>query len=100
MQTQNFIDGEFRPARSGATDVSSISLANFTTTLPAGVTPVTKTLLLDIDAELRRVGEEVVEKYEALTLGPQLKDGSHLLLVINDNDFSTTQLDQGEQFDV
>ncbi len=43
----------------------------------------------------------MVEKYEGLGLGPQLSNGDYSLLVLSDNDFSTTQLGpNGTQFDV
>lgn len=69
-------------------------------TLPAGVKTVTKTLVLDIQAELKKAKISIAEKYEGITVGPRLNDGSFLLLLANDNDFSVTQTDADEQFDV
>jgi hypothetical protein len=89
----------YRIDLNGATDVSGVSLAG-TSTLPAGVTPVSKTLYLDLQAVLEANGLVVPEKIEGLTIGPQLDDGRHLLLVATDNDFSVTQSGAGEQFDV
>jgi hypothetical protein len=40
------------------------------------------------------------EKYEGLTVGPRLTDGSYLLLVGTDNDYSVTQNGSSTQFDV
>ncbi|MEE3715131.1 esterase-like activity of phytase family protein [Tumidithrix elongata RA019] len=83
----------------GATNVSGISLAG-TNTLPAGVTPVSKTAFLDIAGELKAAGQTVPEKIEGLAIGPQLADGSFALLIATDNDFSVTQNGSGTQLDV
>ncbi len=83
----------------GATDVSSISLAG-SNTLPAGVTPVSKSLFLDIAGAIQGAGQTVPEKIEGLAIGPQLADGSFALLVATDNDFSVTQNGSNVQFDV
>ncbi|BAY21903.1 5'-nucleotidase/2',3'-cyclic phosphodiesterase [Calothrix sp. NIES-2100] len=83
----------------GATDVSGISLAG-TNTLPANVTPVSKSLFLDIAGAIQGAGQTVPEKIEGLAIGPQLADGSFSLLVATDNDFSVTQNGTGTQFDV
>ena len=80
----------------GATDVSGISLAN-TNDLPAGVTPVSKTLWLDIQAELAKAGVTVTEKMEGIAIGPRLDNG-YAFIVVTDNDFSVTQTGTGEQF--
>jgi hypothetical protein len=85
----------------GATDVSNISLAG-TDTLPNTVTPVTKsaTPFLDIAAALRTAGKPLPEKFEGLTIGPKLSDGSYALIIGTDNDFSVTQNSSNVQFDV
>lgn len=83
----------------GATDVSGVSLAA-TSTLPAGVTPVSKLLFLDVQSALQTVGAVVPEKLEGLSFGPWLADGSLSLLVVTDSDFSVTQNSSGVQFDV
>jgi len=82
-----------------ATDVSRTSLKS-TNTLPAGVVPVAKSLFIDLVAELKAAASPVPEKIEGLTIGPRLADGSYELLVATDNDFSVTQKDIGEQYDV
>ena len=74
----------------GATDVSNISLTG-TNTLPVGITPVAKSLFLDIQNELQNAGQLIPEKIEGLAIGPQLVDGSYALLVGSDNDYSVTQ---------
>ncbi|BAZ33978.1 5'-nucleotidase/2',3'-cyclic phosphodiesterase (plasmid) [Cylindrospermum sp. NIES-4074] len=83
----------------GATDVSGISLAG-TNTLPGGVTPVSKSLFLDIAGALQGAGQKIPEKFEGLAIGPQLADGSFALIVATDNDFSVTQNGSNTQFDV
>ena len=82
----------------GATDVSDVSLHN-RNDLPAGVVPVTKTLWLDIQAELTRAGITVTEKMEGISFGPAL-DGGYAFVVATDNDFSVTQTGEGVQFNV
>jgi hypothetical protein len=80
----------------GATDVSAVSLAG-ANALPAGVTPVSKTLWLDIQAELANAGILVTEKMEGIAIGPRLANG-YSFVVVTDNDFSVTQTGQGVQF--
>lgn len=82
-----------------ATDVSNQSLAG-TNDLPTDVTPVSKSLFLDMQATLETAGQTIPEKFEGLTIGPQLADGSYAVIVGTDNDFSVTQNDDGLQFDV
>jgi hypothetical protein len=83
----------------GATDVTNTSLAG-SNTLPAGVTPVSKTLFLDVQAAFAAAGLVISEKLEGLAIGPRLGDGSFALYLSTDNDFSVTQNDSGTQFDV
>ncbi|MBC8137948.1 MAG: esterase-like activity of phytase family protein [Fibrella sp.] len=86
----------------GATDVSGISLAG-TNTLPGGVTAVSKTLALDLQAALSGANlgiPALPEKFEGITIGRQLSDGTYSLIVGTDNDFSVTQTGMGEQFDI
>lgn len=83
----------------GSTDVSGISLAG-SNVLPAGVTAVSKTLFLDIQAALALAGLPIPEKIEGLTLGPLLNNGGISLILATDNDFSVTQNASNVQFDV
>ncbi len=83
----------------GATDVAGISLAN-SNALPGGVVPVSKTLMLDIQAALAAAGTVIPEKFEGLAFGPALANGGRSLLVVTDNDFSVTQNATGTQLDV
>jgi hypothetical protein len=76
----------------GATDVSNISLAG-RNSLPNTVTPVTKSLFIDVAKILKDNNEKIYEKLEGLTIGPQLADGSYAILLGTDNDFSVTQED-------
>lgn len=86
---------------SGATDVSSISLAG-TNTLPGGVNPVNKsgTPFIDVATALQNAGVIIPEKLEGLTIGPRLNDGSYMVLLGTDNDYSVTQNASNTQFDV
>ncbi len=95
----------FRIDLGDATDVSGIDLD------APGVafTPVTKeaTPWLDLaatatlaDPSLAAFGGVSPEKWEGLTIGPRLADGSYLLLAGTDNDYSVTQNETGVQLDV
>lgn len=88
----------------GATDVTGIDLNSAS---PAGVTPVMKAAadLINLAANtssvsLSALGNKAPEKWEGLTVGPQLSDGSYLLLAGTDNDYSVTQNGSNVQFDV
>jgi Esterase-like activity of phytase len=71
----------------GATDVSGIESLP-AGALPAGVTPVSKTLFIDLlDADLN-LAPTIPEKIEGLAWGPDLPDGRHVLYVISDNDLN------------
>lgn len=83
----------------GATDVSSIDLD----AVGSSYTTVTKgsTVFIDLDANtLAALGNKSPEKWEGLAIGPQLQDGSYLILAGTDNDYSVTQNAGGTQFDV
>ena len=90
----------------GAADVSQIKLDQ---PLPAGVAAVSKSAAPLIDlaaaatlghASLAALGGRAPEKWEGLAVGPQLADGSYLLLAGTDNDYSVTQNGSNQQFDV
>jgi hypothetical protein len=82
----------------GATDVSNIDLD----AAGAVYTKVTKSAqIIDLDANtLAALGNKSPEKWEGLAIGPQLADGSYLLLAGTDNDYSVTQNSSGTQLDV
>ncbi len=82
----------------GATDVSGISMAG-SSTLPGGVIAASKSLWLDVDAELKANGVTVAEKIEGLAFGPVIGNAMSFILV-TDNDFSVTQTGSGLQLDV
>ena len=94
----------FKIDLTGATDVSGIDLDSGSV-----FTPVTKSaqfldldinrIDLDGDGDVETAGKSP-EKWEGLTIGPRLNDGSYLLLVGTDNDYSVTQGGGGTQFDV
>jgi hypothetical protein len=77
----------YRIDLTGATDVSGIDLPD-TGELPPDVVPVTKSLLLDVRAELESEGLTVAEKLEGLALVPLSGPSPFALLVACDNDFS------------
>lgn len=84
----------------GASDVTGVDLD---VPLPAGVNAVQKDAspLIDLAANtLSALGGRSPEKWEGLTVGPQLNDGSFLMLAGTDNDYSVTQNGTGTQFDV
>ncbi len=83
----------------GASDVSALDLTG-TNDLPAGVTPVSKTLYFDLAEALKAEGIAIAEKLEGITVGKQLDDGSYALILGTDNDFSVTQDGDDVQFDV
>ena len=94
----------YRISLADATDISAINL----TTAPAGsFKTVTKSLWLDLalsttlmHSSLVELGGVSPEKWEGLTVGPRLADGSYLVLAGTDNDYSVTQNGTGTQFDV
>ena len=81
----------------GATDVSPTNL----TTNP-GITSFKKSsALIDLDlGTIAAFNNRSPEKWQGLAGGPQLTDGSFLLLSGTDNDFSVTQNGSNTQFDV
>jgi hypothetical protein len=91
---------------STVTDVTNIPLARLGLTNPTtGVTivPVTKqpAPFIDIVPDTLLPNGNQAEKWEGVTIGPELKDGSHLILVGNDNDYSVTQIvGSPAQFDI
>lgn len=95
----------FRISLAGATDVSEINLV----TSPAGsYTAVAKvaTPWLDLaatstlgDVSLAALGGVSPEKWEGLSVGPRLADGSYMVLAGTDNDYSVTQNGSSVQFD-
>jgi Esterase-like activity of phytase/PEP-CTERM motif len=83
----------------GATDISGVTLTNGA--LPPGAQAVTKTAAPFLDI-LAAVGNQatIAEKFEGLSFGDRLADGGVNLVLITDNDFSVTQVNGPEQFDV
>lgn len=75
----------------GATDISGIQRLPISG-IPDGVRPVSKRLYLDLlDPDHGLAGKEFPEKIEGIALGPQLNDGSRVLIVASDNDFKGDQ---------
>ena len=60
--------------------------------LPSGIKPVEKTTFIDLlDPGFGLAGEQMPEKIEGLSFGPDLADGRKTLLVASDNDFAVEQ---------
>jgi hypothetical protein len=89
----------YRISLCDAMDVQDISLAN-SDDLPSGVIPVSKEPFIDVLAQLTDARQTVPEKLEGLAIGPRLADGSYVILLGTDNDYSVTQTGAGEQFDI
>lgn len=76
---------------SAATDIRDMKQLP-TSGTPAGVVMVTKQLFIDLlNPAFGLAGTNFPEKIEGLAFGPDLEDGRHLLLVVNDNDFIAAQ---------
>jgi hypothetical protein len=74
---------------SGATDVSDVDSLP-AGALPANITPVQKTLFLDLLDPTLNLAPTIPEKLEGLAWGPDLPDGRHVLYIISDNDLTPT----------
>jgi len=60
--------------------------------IPPGITPLTKSLFLDLQTvEIGSNGRGITAKVEGITFGPDLADGRRLLIVASDNDFDAMQ---------
>jgi len=78
----------FRLSLTGATDVSAIDSLRTAT----DVTPVRKTLLLDLkDVSGLSPALTALDNFEGMTWGPTLPDGHPQLLLVSDNNFSPRQ---------
>lgn len=74
-----------------ATDIRDVKQLP-TSGTPAGVVAVTKQLFIDLlNPAFGLAGASFPEKIEGLAFGPDLEDGRHLLLVVNDSDFAADQ---------
>jgi hypothetical protein len=83
------------------TDISGIALPEDGDLAGASITPVEKSeVFIDLAADTVLPNGKKPEKWEGLTIGPKLKDGSFLMLAGTDNDYSVTQNDSSIQFDV
>jgi hypothetical protein len=85
----------------GATNIAALSLPNDGNLTAAGIVPVTKSaVFLDLAANTVLPNGKKAEKWEGLTIGPRLKNGTFLILAGTDNDYSVTQNASSVQFDV
>ncbi|MBX3301128.1 MAG: esterase-like activity of phytase family protein [Nitrospira sp.] len=90
----------FRIDMTAATDFSPPAAAFSAANCPAGKVTKVATPFLEITHTLPELGNKLPEKLEGLAIGPRLKDGSYLLVIGTDNDYSVTQNSSGQQFDV
>lgn len=73
-----------------ATDVTGVALG--ADALPTGVVAVSKSaVFIDLTANSVLPNAKQTEKWEGLTIGPRLRDGSYVIVAGNDNDYSVTQ---------
>jgi hypothetical protein len=81
----------FKVSLAGATNVSSDDSLEST-----AAEPLEKTLLVDIGADcMAPEGEEVgslVENYDGMAFGPQLASGYRSLILVSDDNFSSSQV--------
>lgn len=83
----------------GATDVSNIDLDATGAVFTAAGKNTTP--FIDLAANtLAELNNKSPEKWEGLTIGPKLNDGSYLVLAGTDNDYSVSQNGTGTQFDI
>lgn len=68
----------------GATDVRDIASLQETS-----YTPVTKTLLLDMETLRPQLTDGIIDNVEGMTFGPVLEGGKRSLVVISDNNFNS-----------
>ncbi|OBG58332.1 esterase-like activity of phytase family protein [Mycobacterium sp. E3339] len=76
----------YRAEIGAATDVSAIPSMQ-----DAAVTPMSKTLALDLSAT---PGLSPLDNVEGITLGPKLPDGRQSVVLVSDNNFSPSQITQ------
>lgn len=89
----------YRIDLTAATDVSGMDLPA-TGELPPEITPVSKSLLLDMREELESEGLTVAEKLEGLALVPISGESPFALLVASDNDFSVLDTEDPDTGDI
>ncbi|BFM40955.1 phytase [Synechocystis sp. LKSZ1] len=76
----------------GATDISvNASLSSLTAEQLAAIAPVQKRLLLSLDSLNLPTGTDNIE---GITFGPKLADGRQSIVLVSDNNFSSTQFTQ------
>lgn len=85
----------------GATNIATLNLPADGNLSAAGIRPVAKSaVFMDLAAHTLLPNSKQAEKWEGLTIGPRLKDGSRVIVAGNDNDYSVTQNSTSVQFDV
>src|SRR4029453_18498937 len=87
----------------GATKIATLELPDKGDLAAAGMVPGTKSLdvFIDLAGSTPLPNGRLAEKWEGMTIGPKLRNGGHLILAGNDNDYSVTQnANTSEQLDV
>ena len=82
----------------GATDVTNIDLDSVGASFVAA--NKNSSALIDLAADKPFLGGRSPEKWEGLAIGPQLVDGTYMLLAGTDNDYSITQNGTALQYEV
>ena len=91
----------FKIDLAGATNIATLDLPADGNLSGAGIVPVAKSaLFLDLTANTSLPNGKQAEKWEGLTIGPRLRDGSYVIVAGTDNDYSVTQNSSAVQFDV
>jgi hypothetical protein len=80
----------FEASTEGATDVSGITALNLEGCPTEGMQPMHKELLVDLEADLGIVPDNV----EGMTFGPMLSRQHRLLVLVSDNNFNDSQTTQ------
>lgn len=91
----------YRINLAGATNIATLALPADDNLAAAGIVPVAKSgVFIDLATTPSLPNGKQPEKWEGLTIGPRLKDGSYVIVAGNDNDYSVTQNGSNVQFDV
>ena len=88
---------------SGATDISAVRLPEDGNLAALGIRPVGKDdaqVFIDLAANTVLPDGNQLEKWEALTIGPRLRDGGYVIVAGSDNDFSVAQGITGQPVDI
>jgi len=79
----------FQVDTSSASDISSVPAIKSV----KDITPISKTLVLDVSSVVPFLDTKFrkLDNFEGITIGPKLSNGNDSLIIVSDNNFSTTQ---------